>query len=154
MTFDRSSWRAEADLLVSRPQFFSVKSISEGVESVKALPVEYRGILIRALADAAVDKKADDVNLTRTLFSEVGDKEIVSHKVLLESLAPLVTGLIDLAVDVPSVYTFAVSLALLSLLSSTPLLTLAFPIVFTVEGSCRYTGGGRGASEDHDFGGG
>ncbi|ORY90100.1 armadillo-type protein [Leucosporidium creatinivorum] len=95
-------------------EFFSVKSISEGVESIKALPVEYRGILIRALADAAVDKKADDVNLTRTLFSEVSDKSIVPHAVMLESLAPLVKGLIDLAVDVPSVYTFAVSFPLLS----------------------------------------
>lgn len=33
---------------------------------------------------------------------------------MLESLAPLVTGLIDLSVDVPSVFTFAVSLAALS----------------------------------------
>lgn len=56
-----------------------------------------------------MDKKADDVNLTRTLFSEISDKAIVSHAVLLESLAPLVKGLIDLSVDVPSVYTFAVS---------------------------------------------
>ncbi|SCV68090.1 BQ2448_211 [Microbotryum intermedium] len=91
-------------------EFFSVKSIAEGTASVEALPSEYRGILIAALADAAVDKKADDVNITRQLFSDVSTKNIVRHQVMLDSLHSLVTGLIDLSVDVPNIYTFAASL--------------------------------------------
>ena len=39
----------------------------------------------------------------------MGAKNIVSHDVMLSSLANLVNGLIDLSVDVPAVYGFAVS---------------------------------------------
>lgn len=89
-------------------QFFSVKSIPEGVASVEALPAEYRGFLVTALADAAVQKKADDVNLTRSLFAEIGNKNVITHAVMLASLTSLVIQLVDLSIDVPSVYTFAV----------------------------------------------
>jgi hypothetical protein len=90
-------------------QFYSVKNLAEGVASVEALPVEYRGLLVKAFADAAVDKKADDVNLTRQLFAELANKQVVKHEVMVESLSSIVKNLIDLAVDVPSVYNFAVS---------------------------------------------
>lgn len=90
-------------------QFFSVRSVSEGVESVKALPEEYRGFLIHALAEAAINKKADDVNITRTLFGEVDSQKLVSHTVFVESLGKLVPGLIDLSMDVPNAHNFAVS---------------------------------------------
>lgn len=76
---------------------------------MEALPVEYRGYLITALADAAVQKKSEDVNLTRSLFAEIVAKKVVLHNVMLEALTPLVVVLIDTSVDVPSVYTFAVS---------------------------------------------
>lgn len=89
-------------------QFFAVKNISEGVESVKALPAEYRSFLISALVDAAVNKKADDVNLTRQLFVAVVAKEVVTHAVMLKSLEPLMKMMIDYAVDVPGLYGFAV----------------------------------------------
>ncbi|KAI5476427.1 translation initiation factor eIF-4F [Pseudohyphozyma bogoriensis] len=93
-------------------EFFSVKSVSEGVASVEALPAEYRGILIQALADAALQKKADDVGLVRQLYAEVVAKDIVSHAGVLEALTPVFKTLIDIAVDVPSAYTFASTLAL------------------------------------------
>lgn len=91
-------------------QFFSVKSLAEGLSSVEALPVEYRGILITAFVDAAMDLKADQVSLTRQLFAAVATKSIVSHGVFLKSLTPLIVGIVDLAVDIPSAYTFAVQL--------------------------------------------
>ncbi|KDE02369.1 hypothetical protein MVLG_07071 [Microbotryum lychnidis-dioicae p1A1 Lamole] len=104
--------RAEAERRSgnSVKEFFSVKNIAEGTASVEALPSEYRGILIAAFADAAVDKKADDVNITRQLFSDLSTKNTVRHQVMLDSLQTLVTGLIDLSVDVPNIYTFAASL--------------------------------------------
>lgn len=83
--------------------------MSEGVESVKALPEEYRGFLIHALAEAAINKKADDVNITRTLFSEVNSQKLVKHEVFVETLGKLVPGLIDLAMDVPNAIGFTVS---------------------------------------------
>lgn len=88
-------------------QFFSVKSLAEGISSVEALPVEYRGILVAAFADAAMDSKANAVALLRSLFTAVVTKELVQHSVFLTSLTPLVVGLIDLAVDVPNAYNFA-----------------------------------------------
>ena len=93
-------------------EFFSVKNLAEGVASVEALPKEYRAYLIIALGDAAMDKKADDVNLTRQLYAEILSKKVVSHETMLESLTPMVKTLVDLAVDVPSAYTFATQLLL------------------------------------------
>lgn len=57
-----------------------------------------------------MDLKADQVSLTRQLFAAVAAKGIVSHAVLLASLTPLIVGIIDMAVDVPAAYTFAVLL--------------------------------------------
>ena len=57
-----------------------------------------------------MDLKADQVSLTRQLFAAVATKSIVSHAVFLKSLTPLVEGIIDVAVDVPSAYSFAVLL--------------------------------------------
>ncbi|KAK4698328.1 translation initiation factor 4G, partial [Phenoliferia sp. Uapishka_3] len=91
-------------------EFFAVKSISEGIASVEALPVEYRTYLITALSIAALDKKADEVNITRQLFAEVVVKSAVSHAHLLEALAVPIKTLIDIAVDQPSAYSFMAQL--------------------------------------------
>lgn len=84
-----------------------MKSLSEGIASVEALPVEYRGILVAAFAEAVMQLKADQVSLTRSLFAAVAAKNIVSHSVFVSSLTPLMVGVIDIAVDVPSAFNFA-----------------------------------------------
>ena len=101
----------ESGMLMLRAclQFFSVKNVSEGVLSIEALPAEHRAFLIKSLADAALEKKADDVNVTRTLFAETISKDIVSHDAMIDALRPTVNGLVDIAIDVPNAYTYAVS---------------------------------------------
>ncbi|KAL8292097.1 hypothetical protein RQP46_001563 [Phenoliferia psychrophenolica] len=91
-------------------EFFAVKSISEGIASVEALPVEYRSFLISSLANAAIEKKADEVNITRQLFAEAVVKNVVTHAQMLAAMAVPLKTLIDVSVDAPSAYTFAAQL--------------------------------------------
>ncbi|KAM0793777.1 hypothetical protein ACM66B_001195 [Microbotryomycetes sp. NB124-2] len=106
--------RAEAERRAgnSVKEFFSVKNVSEGVLSIEALPAEYRGFLIKSLADAALVKKADDVDVTKTLFAETISKNIVSKTVVIDALRPTINGIVDVAIDVPNAYKFACQLLL------------------------------------------
>ncbi|KAK4052214.1 hypothetical protein OIO90_004436 [Microbotryomycetes sp. JL221] len=93
-------------------EFFAVKNVQEGVLSIEALPAEYRGFLIKSLADAALEKKDDDVNVTRTLFAEAITKDIMSHEAMIDALRPVINGIVDIAIDVPNAYKFACQLLL------------------------------------------
>ncbi|KAK4050382.1 hypothetical protein OIV83_003451 [Microbotryomycetes sp. JL201] len=106
--------RAEAERRAgnSVKEFFSVKNVQEGVLSIEALPAEHRPFLIKSLADAALDKKDDDVNVTRSLFAEAVSKSIISHDGLINALRPTINGIVDVAVDVPNAYKFACQLLL------------------------------------------
>jgi translation initiation factor 4G len=92
---------------------------------VEALPVEYRGILVAAFAEAVMQLKADQVSLTRSLFAAVAAKSIVSHAVFIHALTPLMVGVIDIAVDVPSAFNFASLLLLGAGLNRVEVETLA-----------------------------
>ncbi|KAM0748522.1 hypothetical protein T439DRAFT_358407 [Meredithblackwellia eburnea MCA 4105] len=104
--------RAEAERRSdnSVKEFFSVKSISEGLASIEALPAEYRSFLITALSNSALDKKPADVNITRHLFSEVVAKSVVPHAGLLEAFEAPIKTLVDVAIDVPNAYNFMAQL--------------------------------------------
>ena len=93
-------------------QFYAVKNISEGVASVEALPKEYRPLLITAIAEAALTKKADAVNMARELFAQVAAKDVVAHDALVGSFEPIFRTLVDTAIDAPGAYGFAASLLL------------------------------------------
>ncbi|GAA6010220.1 hypothetical protein JCM10207_005673 [Rhodosporidiobolus poonsookiae] len=109
----------------SLDEFFSVKNVLEGVASVEALPKEFRGILVSALADAALKKKADAVNLTKELFGQVVEKGIVAHDAMLAAFEPVFKTLVDTAMDAPSAYQYASILANGSGLSRDEIETLA-----------------------------
>ncbi|GAA6010225.1 hypothetical protein JCM10207_005675 [Rhodosporidiobolus poonsookiae] len=106
-------------------EFFSVKNVSEGVASVEALPKEFRGILVSALSEAALTKKADAVNLTKELFGQVVEKGIVAHDAMLAAFEPVFKTLVDTAMDAPSAYQYASILANGSGLSRDEIETLA-----------------------------
>lgn len=67
-------------------------------------------MLVTRIAEAAILKKADAVNITRDLFKETAAKSIVSHEEFLEAFEPLMKTLVDTAVDAPSAYGFTSSL--------------------------------------------
>lgn len=85
-----------------------MKNIAEGIASVEALPAEYRSLLVTALASAAIEKKADDVNLARQLFAEIAAKKVVSHAHMIQALTAPIKTLVDVAVDAPGAYNFMV----------------------------------------------
>lgn len=91
-------------------QFYAVKNVAEGVASVEALPKEYRPLLITAIAEAALTKKADAVNIAKDMFTQVASKEIVAHDALIGAFEPLFKTLVDTAIDAPGAYGFACQL--------------------------------------------
>jgi len=91
-------------------QWFEIKNISEGVASVEALPKEYRGLLVTAIAEAALTKKADAVNLTKDLLAQVAAKDVMAHDALVAAFEPIFKTLVDTAIDAPSAYAFAATL--------------------------------------------
>ncbi|GAA5981089.1 hypothetical protein JCM10908_003980 [Rhodotorula pacifica] len=93
-------------------EFYAVKNISEGVASVEALPKEFRSLLITAIAEAALTKKADAVNMARELFAQVAAKDVLAHDELVNSFEPIFKTLVDTAIDAPGAYGFAASLLL------------------------------------------
>ncbi|GAA5983668.1 hypothetical protein JCM5350_000662 [Sporobolomyces pararoseus] len=101
---------AERRATNSVQEWFEIKNVSEGVASIEALPKEYRSLLITRIAEAAILKKADAVNITRDLFKETAAKDIVSHDKFLEAFEPVMKTLVDTAVDAPSAYGFTSSL--------------------------------------------
>ncbi|GAA5912647.1 hypothetical protein JCM8208_004802, partial [Rhodotorula glutinis] len=92
--------------------WFEIKNISEGVASVEALPKEYRGLLVTAIAEAALTKKADAVNLTKDLFWSIVAQDVVGRSTLLEAFAPVMKTLPDVAIDAPGAFNFVVVLLL------------------------------------------
>ncbi|BGP12242.1 hypothetical protein JCM10213v2_000155 [Rhodosporidiobolus nylandii] len=93
-------------------EFAEIKNIAEGVASVEALPKEYRPLLITALAEAFILKKADAVALCRTLFEKVVEQDLVPHDKMVSAFEPVFKTLIDVAMDAPGAYTFTTQLLL------------------------------------------
>ncbi|GAA5836095.1 hypothetical protein JCM11251_007368 [Rhodosporidiobolus azoricus] len=91
-------------------EFYEIKNLSEGVASVEALPQEYRSLLISRIAEAALTKKADAVNLTRDLFKQVIAKEVISHGQMVAAFEPVMKTIVDTAIDAPGAYGFAATL--------------------------------------------
>ncbi|GAA5857089.1 hypothetical protein JCM9279_001952 [Rhodotorula babjevae] len=105
-----ASWLLLLDLSPLFALWFEIKNISEGVASVEALPKEYRGLLVTAIAEAALTKKADAVNLTKDLFAQVAAKDVMTHDALVAAFEPIFKTLVDTAIDAPSAYAFAATL--------------------------------------------
>ncbi|GAA5899101.1 uncharacterized protein JCM6883_005110 [Sporobolomyces salmoneus] len=105
-----SRQEAERRATNSVVEWFEIKNVSEGVASIEALPKEFRPLLVTRIAEAAILKKADAVNITRDLLKETAAKGIVSHEKLLEAFEPVMKTLVDTAVDAPSAYSFTSSL--------------------------------------------
>ncbi|GAA5923473.1 hypothetical protein JCM1841_001528 [Sporobolomyces salmonicolor] len=105
-----SRQEAERRAKNSVQEWYEIKNIGEAVASIEALPKEFRPLLITAIAEAALVKKADAVNLTRDLFKEVATKSILTKDDLLKAFEPIMKTLIDTAVDAPSAYTYCSSL--------------------------------------------
>lgn len=76
------------------------------------MPKEYRHILITAIAESALTRKADLVNLTRDLFKAVAEKEVIAHDQFLVAFEPLFKTIVDTAIDAPGAYGFLSSLLL------------------------------------------
>ncbi|BGP58879.1 hypothetical protein NBRC10512v2_000166 [Rhodotorula toruloides] len=106
--------RAEAERRAknSVDEFFAVKNLSEGVASVEALPKEYRPLVITAISEAALTKKADAVNLTKDLLTQVASKDILSHDALIGAFESVFKTLADVAIDAPGAWGFAATLLL------------------------------------------
>ncbi|GAA6025757.1 hypothetical protein JCM11491_000343 [Sporobolomyces phaffii] len=105
-----SRQEAERRATNSVVEWFEIKNVSEGVASIEALPKEFRSLLVTRIAEAAILKKADAVNITRDLLKETAAKEVVSHAELLAAFEPVMKTLVDTAVDAPSAYGFTSSL--------------------------------------------
>ncbi|GAA6007557.1 uncharacterized protein JCM10292_003925 [Rhodotorula paludigena] len=104
--------RAEAERRAknSVAEWFEIKNITEGVASVEALPKEFRHLVIQFIAESALTRKADIVNLTKDLFSQIAAKELLSHDELVGAFEPVFKTLADTAIDAPGAHGFAASL--------------------------------------------
>lgn len=76
------------------------------------MPKEYRHLLITAIAESALTRKADLVNLTRDLFKAVAEKNVLTHEQFISSFEPLFKTIVDTAIDAPGAYGFLSSLLL------------------------------------------
>lgn len=80
-------------------EFFHVRSITEGVEALKALPKQHYHELIRSLVEKVLEKKAADVDLTASLFKKLAAEDNAPQPVFLKAFAPVLEQLDDIAVE-------------------------------------------------------
>ncbi|WFD21042.1 hypothetical protein MCAP1_003297 [Malassezia caprae] len=97
-------------------EFLAIRDISEGVQSIEALPAEHRATFVDQLVAAVLDKKQDSVDDAGRLLAQLVEKQVLNEQQLMEGFQPQVTILDDTSMDAPSAYGFMAQLLVQSTL--------------------------------------
>lgn len=87
-------------------EFFNVKSIEEGVESIEGLPRGRYFELIRGLIEKSMEMKLVQVKLTCELFKKLIERKGIEKSVFEKAFEPVIEFLDDTVVDAPAAYEY------------------------------------------------
>ena len=91
-------------------EYLAIRDLSEGVQSIQALPQQHRAKFVDALAAAVLDKKQDSVDAAGKLLGALREQSVVSTEELAQGFKEQVTMLDDTSMDAPSAYSFMAQL--------------------------------------------
>ncbi|EIM21897.1 hypothetical protein WALSEDRAFT_32440 [Wallemia mellicola CBS 633.66] len=91
-------------------EFYSLKKISEGLESFKELPEEHKPKLIEQLIDRSLNGKKETVDITSELITAAVEQELVAQTQLETELVNILEFIEDISIDVPNAYEYSASL--------------------------------------------
>ena len=91
-------------------EYLAIRDLSEGVQSIQALPQQHRAKFVDALAAAVLDKKQDSVDAAGKLLAALREQSVVSTEELAQGFKEQVTMLDDTSMDAPSAYSFMAQL--------------------------------------------
>lgn len=89
---------------------YSLKKISEGLESFKELPEEHKPKLIEQLIDRSLNGKKETVDITSELITAAVEQELVAQTQLETELVNILEFIEDISIDVPNAYEYSASL--------------------------------------------
>lgn len=95
-----------SDILTHSNTVYSLKKVSEGLESFKELPNEHKPKLIEQLIDRSLNGKKETVELTAELIAAAVDDKLVEQTQLESEIGNMMEFIEDIAIDVPNAYEF------------------------------------------------
>ena len=91
-------------------EYLAIRDINEGVQSIEALPEQYRTSFVEALVAAVLDKKQDNVDDAAKLLGSLREQNLVTVDTLHDGFKEQVTYLDDTSMDAPSAYSYMAQL--------------------------------------------
>lgn len=113
-------------------EFMGVRSVKEGLEIFKEYHVSQHHEIIRAFTALAIEGRAADVELVRSLFEML---DFVESEVFEKGFRPVFESLDDIAVDAPKAYDIAAAFCRAGRLSDSQVQALADAIAVMGEPS-------------------